>query len=101
MINSLFFASFDPLHEVPEVCALCSARPPVFRYDYRGLARNGEQQKTAGFCCVPCALGLLRDLERAESKEWAEEEASLEEDAFDVTDFRKHRLAAFPRSGRN
>ena len=101
MIDSLFFASFDPLHEVPEVCALCAARPPVFTYDYRGLARNGEHQKITGFCCLPCATGLLKDLERAESEEWAAEEASLEEDAFDVTDFRKHRLAAFPDSGRN
>lgn len=98
MIDSLFFASFDPLHEVPETCALCSARLPVFTYDYRGLTRTGDKRKTTGFCCAACAVELLKQLERAESEEWAEEEASLEGDAFDVTDFRKHRLAAFPSS---
>jgi hypothetical protein len=101
MIDSLFFASFDPIHEVPEACALCSVHPPVFSYDYRGLARDGEQQKTAGFCCAACAAELLKKLEQAEAEEWAEEEASLEDDAFDVTEFRKHRLAAFPGSGPN
>jgi hypothetical protein len=44
---------------------------------------------------------LLKQLERAKSEEWAEEEASLEEDALDVTDFRKQRLAAFLGTGRN
>lgn len=101
MIDSLFFAGFDPLHEVPELCAICSLRPPVFSYDYRALDRNGEHQKTTGFCCAFCAAGLLKKLERAESEEWAEEEAVLEGDSFDVTEFRKHRLAAFPGSARN
>jgi hypothetical protein len=96
MIDSLFFAGFDPLHEVPEVCTVCSSHPPVFSYDYRALDKNGETQKTTGFCCVPCAMQLVKKLERAESQEWEEEEAALEEDAFDVTEFRKHRLAAFP-----
>lgn len=101
MIDSLFFSSFDPLHEVPEACALCTKRPPVFRYDYRALGHNGEQQKTTGFCCASCAAGLLKELERTESEEWAEEEALLEGDAFDITEFRKHRLATFPGGGRN
>ncbi|HTR66185.1 MAG TPA: hypothetical protein VMH85_10455 [Terriglobales bacterium] len=100
MMDSLFFAGFDPLHEVPEVCTLCSARPPVFSFDYRALAANGESQRTTGFCCTACAAALLRKLERAESGEWAEEEAALAQDDFDVSEFHKHRLAAFPGSGR-
>ena len=101
MIDSLFFAGFDPLHEAPAVCTVCSLHPPVFNYDYHTLDPNGEPQRTTGFCCASCATQLLKRLERAESQEWAEEEASLEEDAFDVSEFRRHRLAAFPGSGRN
>jgi hypothetical protein len=98
MINSVFFAGFDPLHEVPAVCTVCSLHPPVFSYDYRALNPDGEAQRTTGFCCFTCATHLLSRLEQAESQEWAEEEASLEEDAFDVGEFRKHRLATFPGS---
>lgn len=100
MMDSLFFAGFDPLHEVPEVCTVCSSRPPVFSYDYRALDENGESKKTTGFCCASCAAGLLKKLEGAESQEWAEEEAALAKDDFDVSEFHKHRLAAFPGSGR-
>lgn len=101
MIDSLFFASFDPLLEVPELCAVCSVHPPIFSYDYRALKRNGRQQKTTGFCCASCAAALLKKLERAEAEEWAEEEVAMEGDALDITEFRKHRLAVFPGSGRN
>ena len=100
MLDSLFFAGFDPLHEVPALCTICSLHPPVFRFDYRALDENGESQKTTGFCCAACAGGLLKKLERAESREWAEEEAALAKDAFDITEFHKHRLATFPSSGR-
>ncbi len=95
MIDSLFFAGFDPLHEVPKVCTVCALLPPIFSYDYHWLDQNGNPQKTTGFCCVACATQLLKKLEGAESQEWAEEEAALEEDAFDVTEFREYRLAAF------
>jgi hypothetical protein len=98
MMDSLFFAGFDPLHEVPEKCTLCATHPPVFTFDYRGLIGKGESQKTTGFCCVACAGRLLKTLARAESEEWAEEEAALAKDDFDVTEFHKHRLAAFPGS---
>jgi ferredoxin len=96
MIDSLFFGGFDPLHEVPELCTACASRPPVFSYDYHALGANGEMQKTSGFCCAACASELLKKLERAESQEWAEEEEALGKDDFDVTEFRKHRLATFP-----
>jgi hypothetical protein len=98
MMESLFFGGFDPLREVTEVCTVCAGRPPVFRYDYRGLNEKGESEKTTGFCCVACAKELLERLESAESKEWAKEEAALESDALDVREFRKRRLAVFPGS---
>jgi len=99
-MDTLFFAGFDPLHEVPEVCTVCASRPPVFSYDHHAFDSKGQPQRTTGFCCAPCAAVLLKKLERAESQEWAEEEAALESDDFDVTEFRKHRLAAFPGAGR-
>ncbi|HEY7615556.1 MAG TPA: hypothetical protein VH744_02035 [Terriglobales bacterium] len=100
MMDSLFFAGFDPLHEVPEFCTVCSSRPPVFSYDYRALDESGDSRKTTGFCCASCAVALLKKLEAAESQEWAEEEAALAKDDFDVSEFHEHRLAAFPGSAR-
>jgi len=96
MIDSLFFSGFDPLHEVPELCTVCAGRPPVFSYDYHTLDAARNPQKTTGFCCMACATELLCKLESTESEEWAEEEAALAKDDFDVTEFREHRLAAFP-----
>ena len=101
MMDSLFLAGFDPLHEVPENCTLCSSQPPIFSFDYRVLDENSKPQELKGFCCASCAAGLLKKLERAESQEWASEEAALAEDDFDVTEFRKHRLAAFPGTRRS
>lgn len=99
MMDTLFFAGFDPLHEVPDVCAICQTRPPVFNFDYRALAENREVEKTTGFCCPLCAARLLKKLERAESQEWASEESALAEDNVDISEFHAHRLAAFPGSG--
>jgi len=96
MIDSLFFAGFDPLHEVPEVCTVCSSQPPVFSFDYHTLGADGEPQAMKGFCCKACAAEFLKKLERVESLEWASEEAALAQDDFDVSEFRKHRLAVFP-----
>jgi hypothetical protein len=101
MMDSLFFAGFDPLHEVPELCTICSLRPPVFTFDYRAGEAQGEPKKANGFCCPACAIRLLQRLGKAESREWAEEEAALAEDDFDISEFHKHRLAAFPDSKQN
>ena len=95
-MDTLFFASFEPLHEVPEVCSLCSSSSPVFRYDYRTVNERGEPSRTTGFCCAACASVLVRRLETAESRQWEEEESALENDAYDVSAFRKRRLATFP-----
>ena len=100
-MDSLFLSSFDPLHEVPELCTLCSSRPPVFCFDYRGWDEKQNPQETKGFCCSPCAIVLVSKLERAESQEWASEEAALAQDDFDVTEFHEHRLAAFPEGNRH
>jgi hypothetical protein len=48
-----------------------------------------------GFCCTACAGGLLKKLAGKEAEEWAEEEAELQADVMDVTDFQKRRLATF------
>ncbi len=100
MMDSLFFAGFDPLHEVPEKCTICSSHPPIFSFDYRALDNN-QPQEIKGFCCASCAASLLKKLEKAESQEWASEEAALAQDDFDVTEFRRHRLAAFPGASKN
>lgn len=96
MMDSLFLAGFDPLHEVPEQCTICSSRPPVFCFDYRGWDEKQNPQESKGFCCTSCAISLVKQLDRAESQEWESEEAALAADDFDVTEFHKHRLAAFP-----
>jgi hypothetical protein len=101
MMDSLFLSGFDPLHEVPEVCTVCSSRPPVFSFDYRGLDEAQKSKENKGFCCAPCAIVLLTQLERSESQEWASEEAALAADDFDITEFHKHRLAVFSKNGRN
>jgi len=100
MIDSLFFAGFDPLHDVPALCTVCSSRPPVFGFDYHARDAKGESQATKGFCCSACAAELLKKLENVESQEWASEEAALAQDDFDVSDLHKQRLAAFPGNGR-
>ena len=89
------------MHEVPEVCKVCGSKLPVFHYEWLPYSEDSEPHKTEGFCCADCAAELLKKLERGEAREWAEEEAALEADGFDVIDFREHRLAAFARTETN
>jgi len=96
MMDSLFLAGFDPLHETPESCVLCSLRPPVFAFDYRALDKNQRTRETKGFCCALCAVALVRKLQRAEAQEWASEEAALAADNVDVTELHRHRVTVFP-----
>jgi hypothetical protein len=56
---------------------------------------NGERTITKGFCCASCARAMLNNLEGREADEWAEEEAELEAEHVDVTDYQKRRLATF------
>jgi hypothetical protein len=96
MNDSVFLATFDPLFiNAPEACNLCLAQPPMFQYEYCVEQSGGERHYIKGFCCSPCAAGLLKKLEGKEAQEWAEEEAELEADEMDVTDLQKRRLATF------
>jgi len=98
--SSLSFSTFEPLREVPEVCSLCGANAPVFTYEAHTYGTAGEPKDTQGFCCARCAVGLLRKLERVESRQWTEEETALQAEDSDVSDFHRHRLAAFPGNSR-
>src|SRR5712691_3083312 len=100
MRPSLFFSAFELLREKPEMCAVCILKPPVFTYELETCGENGEPEEQKGFCCSDCAVDLLQKLGQTESQKWAEEEAALEDDDSDVTDFREHRLAAFPNGER-
>jgi hypothetical protein len=97
MNDSVFFATFDPLFiNAPETCGVCLSSPPIFNYEYaKQQNETTETQYLKGFCCQKCAAGLLKKLATTEAEEWAEEEAALEADDLDVTDFQKRRLATF------
>jgi hypothetical protein len=99
MNSSLSFSTFEPLREVPEVCSLCGANAPVFAYEAHTYGAGGEPKDTQGFCCARCSVGLLKKLERVESKQWTEEETALQAEDSDISDFHRHRLAAFPAKG--
>jgi len=95
MTDSLFFATFDPLFiNAPEACTMCVLQPPILNYEYATEDDNGRTY-LKGFCCASCAAELLRKLKDTEAQEWEEEEAALEADHMDVTDFQKRRLATF------
>jgi len=95
MNDSVFFGTFDPLCvDAPDVCNLCIAQPPTYEYESCIEGENGRQVQK-GFCCASCARALLKNLEGKEAKEWAEEEAELEAEHVDVTEYQKRRLATF------
>jgi len=96
MNDSIFFATFDPLYmNAPDACSLCIAQPPAFNYQYCVEHGDGKRHYIKGFCCTACASGLLKKLAGREAEEWAQEEAALQADDLDVTDFQKRRLATF------
>ena len=95
MRDSVFFATFDPLFDAPEVCTLCATNPPTFHYEFCSENEEGERKETQGFCCERCSIKLLKSLEATESREWQEEEAALVADQLDIADFQKRRLATF------
>ena len=98
MNDSAFFATFDPLFcEAPDTCEVCGANVPIFQYECCTQDRNKEHQYAKGFCCASCAARLLQYLKRQEAREWEEEEAALQADDMDITEFRQRRLAAFER----
>jgi hypothetical protein len=102
MRNKLSFATFDPLFsDAPSLCDVCETKPSVFQFENRNSDDSTECPTVKGFCCAPCATLLLKNLQRAESLTWAEEEVSVQAEDVDVADFHKRRLATFGTLGRN
>jgi len=95
MSERVTFSAFDPVHfDSPSRCDVCTSQPPVFHYEY-SVDEGVRQSPKKGFCCAPCAARLLENLQSAESRVWAEEEASLKADDVDVSDLKERRLATF------
>jgi len=95
MSSNLSFSTFEPLRETPGVCTVCGSKVPIFEYEFHGCGPDGEVRTRQGFCCGVCSVVLLTKLEHTEARQWREEEASLRADGVDVSDFHRHRLAAF------
>ncbi len=66
-------------------------------YESHTYRESGEPEDTRGFCCARCAVELVKKLESAESQQWTEEEAALQADDLEISDFRRHRLAALQK----
>jgi hypothetical protein len=74
MTDGLCFATFSLLHDVPNICGVCTSKPPILRYEFcDGDEKPAEYMK--GFCCASCASRLLSVLEDVERQEWAREQA--------------------------
>ena len=96
MRAQMTFSTFDPLFsDVPSICEMCGTRPSVFKFDDGCNESQSGRQRLAGFCCTVCATRLLEELQEKESVAWAEEEASVRNEGYDVTDFHKRRLTTF------
>lgn len=101
MTDKLSLATFDPLlRDTPGLCNLCAGTVPVFTYEFR-TEEQGEARSSKGFCCAACAAALVKNLERVEAREWAEEEEALQADDMDISEFKKRRLSAFGAGTRN
>jgi hypothetical protein len=95
MHDSILFATFDPMRDVPETCTRCRSNPPAFSYEAEVDIPGTEPRTMIGFCCTGCAGKLLKAMETAESREWAQEEAALAADDQDVAALHERRLATF------
>jgi hypothetical protein len=93
--DKVIFSAFDPMRfDAPSHCDVCASASPVFHYE-SAVDVGTRQQPKKGFCCRACAGILLEKLQRAESRVWAAEEASLKADDLDVSDLEERRLATF------
>jgi len=102
MRNQLTFSTFDPLFsDAPSLCGICGARPSVFHFESGCQEGDVECPNVRGYCCAGCATRLLEDIERAESRTWAEEEASVRKEGGDVEDLHTRRVATFGSFNRN
>lgn len=101
-MKKISFATFDPLiADAPTRCGICHTGAPIFSYELRTQDEHGERRNIYGFCCASCGPRLLKKLEREESREWAAEEAALEADDLDISDFHERRTATFGIGRRN
>jgi hypothetical protein len=101
-MKKLSFTTFDPLvRDTPARCDVCRSGPPIFAYELRTQDEHGERRNIYGFCCAACGPRLLKKLEREESRAWAAEEAALEAEDIDISDFHERRAAAFGIGRRN
>ncbi len=95
MSEKVTFSAFDPMRfDAPSHCDVCTSNPPVFHYEC-SLDQGARLSPKRGFCCTSCATRLLEKLRNAESRVWAEEEASLKAEDLDVADLEERRLATF------
>lgn len=94
---AITFSTFDPfLKDAPSLCEVCKTRPSVFHFE-RASSDESPDKMAQGFCCKQCATELLEKLQQTESVAWAEEEAVIESQGVDVSDFHDRRLATFGR----
>ncbi len=63
------FPAFDPVHEEPEVCDICSSDLPAFSYEFDTYGTRKVVKEKMGFCCSNCVTKLRRTLEYDESQE--------------------------------
>jgi len=102
MRNQLCFSTFDPLFsDAPSICDICEAKSSVFQFESGNSERSPAVRPVRGYCCSPCAGRLLSQLEDEESLAWAEEEASVQKDGVDVSEFHTRRLATFASHDQN
>jgi len=88
-MNRICFSTFNLLHDVPNVCGVCTSKVPIFRFEFLDDGENTRAEYMKGFCCAPCAVKLLEVLEYIESQEWERERSALKADDMDTTDVRK------------
>jgi hypothetical protein len=67
MYNRVCFTTFDLCQDVPNVCGVCTLRPPVFRYAFSD-DESARAEYMKGFCCGSCAVKLLDVLEYTKSQ---------------------------------
>jgi hypothetical protein len=95
MSEKVTFSAFDPMRfDAPSHCDVCTSNPSVFHYEY-SVDEGARRSPKRGFCCGSCAVRLLDKLQCAESRIWAEEEASLKAEDLEVADLEERRLATF------
>jgi hypothetical protein len=95
MSNRVCFSTFDLFRDNPNVCGVCMSSAPIFRYEFIEDGEDIRSEYIKGFCCASCAAKLLEVLEDVERRDWTREQAALEAEGIEVTEFHNRRIAAF------